>query len=217
MHDLPGVDPSIITHKMNVIPGSKSVKPKKRPIAPDRKMFVKDEVQKLLDVGTIKEIKYSHWLTNIVLAEQSNGEWRMYGQIKHPLSKRKLPTVSSRPDSRCHLLVQIPILPRCQKWVPPNLHRPRWCTKMAFTTGDAAYYYIHMPFRLKINDCTFQRLMNNVFADQLGCNVEAYVNDVIVKNMTFDDHLEDLKKTSQTIWRYNLRLSQKVFFLCENW
>lgn len=45
MNDLPSVYPSIFTHKVNVISGSKTVEKEKRAIASVRETFVKDEVQ----------------------------------------------------------------------------------------------------------------------------------------------------------------------------
>ena len=35
------------------------------------------EVQKLLDVGVIREVQYPEWLANVVMVPQKNGKWRM--------------------------------------------------------------------------------------------------------------------------------------------
>ena len=45
--DMPGIDPSIITHHLNVYPSSKPVQQKKRVFAPERDNAIKEEVQKL--------------------------------------------------------------------------------------------------------------------------------------------------------------------------
>ena len=42
--DMPGIDPATITHKLNVIEGSKPVKQKKRSMAPEKKKAVEEEV-----------------------------------------------------------------------------------------------------------------------------------------------------------------------------
>lgn len=65
--------------------------------------------------------------------------------------------------------------------------------KTTFTTSDIVYYYVRMSFDLKNVGVTFQRLMNEVFAPQVGRNLEAYISSTIVKSMTFEDHLKDLK------------------------
>jgi hypothetical protein len=35
----------------------------------------KDEVQRLLDAGFIREVKYSKWLANMVVVRKKNGMW----------------------------------------------------------------------------------------------------------------------------------------------
>ena len=42
--DMPGIDPSVITHRLNVCPSSKPVRQKKRVFAPERDNAIKDEV-----------------------------------------------------------------------------------------------------------------------------------------------------------------------------
>lgn len=69
---------------------------------------------------------------------------------------------------------------------------PNNTLKTAFTTGYAAYYYVWMSFGLKNTGATFQSLMNDVLAYQIGRNLEAYINDPIFGSMTFDKHLTDL-------------------------
>ena len=46
--DMPGIDPSVITHRLNVSPSFKLMRQKKRVIAPERDNAIKDEVQKLI-------------------------------------------------------------------------------------------------------------------------------------------------------------------------
>ena len=51
--DMPGIDPSVITHRLNVCPSFKPIRQKKRVFAPERGNAVKDEVQKLMVVKFI--------------------------------------------------------------------------------------------------------------------------------------------------------------------
>ena len=64
-----------------------------------------------------------------------------------------------------------------------------------------------MPFRLKNASTTYQRLMNKMFAQQIGRNVQVYVDDMLVKSQREEDHLEDLKETFNTLRSYNMRLN----------
>ena len=52
--DMGGIDPTVITHRLNVNPSFKPVKQKRRSFAPDRKKTINEEVGKLLQAGAIR-------------------------------------------------------------------------------------------------------------------------------------------------------------------
>ena len=64
-----------------------------------------------------------------------------------------------------------------------------------------------MPFGLKNAGATYQRLMNKMFTHQIGRNMQVYVNDMLVKSIREDDHLNDLQETFDTLWSYNMKLN----------
>ena len=64
-----------------------------------------------------------------------------------------------------------------------------------------------MPFGLKNVGATYQRLMNKMFAHQLGRNVQVYVDDMLVKSVCENDHLCDLQETFNTLRSYNMKLN----------
>lgn len=41
----------------------------------------------------------------------------------------------------------------------------------------------------------YQRLIDKVFKAQIGRNIEAYVDDLVIKNKTEEDMLQDISKT----------------------
>ena len=75
--DMPGIDPNVITHRLNVYPSSKPVRQKKRVFAPERDNDIKEEVQKLTTAQFIREVYYPDWLANVVMIKKANGKWRM--------------------------------------------------------------------------------------------------------------------------------------------
>ena len=75
--DMPGIDPQLITHRLNVDPGRTAVKQKKWSFAPERQEAIKQEVDKLLEAGFIEEIQFPEWLANPVMVKKANGSWRM--------------------------------------------------------------------------------------------------------------------------------------------
>ena len=70
--------------------------------------------------------------------------------------------------------------------------------KTSFVTSQGLFCYKVMPFGLKNVGATYQRLMNRMFAHQLGRNVQVYVDDMLVKSVRENDHLCDLQKTFNT-------------------
>ncbi|GKE24002.1 reverse transcriptase domain-containing protein [Tanacetum coccineum] len=51
----------------------------------------------------------------------------------------------------------------------------------AFFAGEGVCYYRKMPFGLKNVGATYQRLVDKVFNDQIGRNLEAYIDDMVIK------------------------------------
>ena len=72
-----GIDPSVITHRLNVHSSSKHVRQKKRAFAPERDNAIKEEVQKLTITKFIREVYYSDWIANVMMVKKENGKWRM--------------------------------------------------------------------------------------------------------------------------------------------
>ena len=56
--DMPGIDPSIIVHKLNVNLDSSPIRQKKRVFAQERDKAVAEEIRKLLEAGFIREVYY---------------------------------------------------------------------------------------------------------------------------------------------------------------
>lgn len=53
--------------------------------------------------------------------------------------------------------------------------------KTPFMSNHVNYYYNVMHFRLKNTNAAYQRLMDVVFSKYIGCNLEVYIDDMIVK------------------------------------
>ena len=75
--DMGGIDPTVITHRLNVSPSFKPVKQKRRSLAPERQKAINEEVGKLLQAGEIREVEYPEWLANVVQVKKANGKWRL--------------------------------------------------------------------------------------------------------------------------------------------
>ena len=71
--------------------------------------------------------------------------------------------------------------------------------KTAFITSQGLYCYNVMPFRLKNAGATYQRLVNKMFSNQIGRNMEMYIDDMLVKSKEELTHLNDLRETFATL------------------
>src|SRR6266511_338948 len=87
------------------------------------------------------------------------------------------------------------------------------CIKMSFITPFGAYCYIsYAVFCLKKKP-TYQRAMQRCLHNQLGHNVETYVDDVVIKSRVKEDLISDLSEmfTNLTRFRWKLNLEKCVF------
>ena len=70
-----------------------------------------------------------------------------------------------------------------------------------------------MPFRLKNAGATYQRLVNSIFEEVIGTIMEVYVDDMLVKSLTPEDHVTNLSIVFTIILRNGMRLNpQKCIF-----
>ncbi|XP_070036641.1 uncharacterized protein [Nicotiana tomentosiformis] len=72
-----GIPLEVAVHKLSLDPKFPMVRQKKRPIAEVRNKFVKEEVTRLLNIGSIQEVKYPKWLANVVVVPKENNKFRM--------------------------------------------------------------------------------------------------------------------------------------------
>lgn len=83
--------------------------------------------------------------------------------------------------------------------------------KVSFITSDDTYCYRVMSFGLKNTGATYQRLIDRVFREQKGKNVEVYVDDILIKSITADTMIIDIKGTFATLRRYGLKLNPEKY------
>nr|GFA35111.1 reverse transcriptase domain-containing protein [Tanacetum cinerariifolium] len=155
--DMTGVPRSMAEHRLNVREGCPPIRQKKRGQAPERTKAIQAEVEKLVEAGIIREVYYHDWLSNPVMVKKHDGSWRIY-PFKCFLDAYK----------GCH---QIQMAAADEE-------------KTAFHTGQGVYCYTKMPFGLKNAGATYQRLMDKAFENQMGRNIQVYVDDLVVKSHT---------------------------------
>jgi hypothetical protein len=79
--------------------------------------------------------------------------------------------------------------------------------KTAFITPFGIFCYTKMVFRFKNGGATYQMCIHIILEPQIGRNVEAYIDDVVVKSKKHGDLLDDLKETFNNLCKYKMMLN----------
>ena len=67
---MPGIDPLVMVHRLNVSSTFPSIRQKKRVFALERDRAIVEEVRKLQEANFIREVYYLDWLANVVMARK---------------------------------------------------------------------------------------------------------------------------------------------------
>jgi len=214
--DMPGIDPDLLSRRLAMDPQVKPVRQRRRKFNEERRQAIREETQKLLSAGHIKEVQYPEWLANVVLVKKSNGRWRMCVDFTDlnkacPKDSYPLPSIDALVDNAagCKLLS---FLDAFSGYNQIKMH-PMDEERTAFMTERSCYCYKVMPFGLKNAGATYQRLMDKVLAPMLGRNVQAYVDDMVVTSPEKNRNVADLEELFATIAKYKLKLNpEKCIF-----
>nr|GFA39834.1 reverse transcriptase domain-containing protein [Tanacetum cinerariifolium] len=185
--DMTGVPRSVAEHRHNVREGYPPVRQKKRGQAPERTKAIQAEVEKLVEAGIMREVYYHNWLSNPVMVKKHDGSWRMCVDFTNlntacPQDCYPLPEIDWKVESLCGYPF------KCFLDAYKGYHQIQMAAadeeKTAFHTGQRVYCYTKMPFSLKNAGATYQRLMDKAFENQMGRNIEVYVDDLVIKSHT---------------------------------
>ncbi|KAI3772663.1 hypothetical protein L6452_03853 [Arctium lappa] len=188
-----GIDPNIISHKLNVDPSFKPVKQKRQKFTLEWNKVINDEVDNLLKTVKFREVKYHNWLANVVVVQKKNGKWRVCIDFTDlnkacPKDPFPLPHIDALVDATArHELLTFMDAYSGYNQILMHIDDQE---KATFMTDRGIYCYKVMPFGLKNAGSTYQRLVNKMFKDQLGDTMEVYIDDMLVKSRQATDHVE---------------------------
>ncbi|GJT56585.1 reverse transcriptase domain-containing protein [Tanacetum coccineum] len=81
--------------------------------------------------------------------------------------------------------------------------------KTTFHTSQGVYCYTKMPFGIKNVGATYERLVNKAFDNQVGRNIEVYIDDLVIKSYMEAEMLRDIEETFRTLRKINMKLNPK--------
>ncbi len=203
-------------HSLHVRTDVKPVKQPLRRFAEDRRKAIGDEIARLLAAGFIMEVLHPDWLANPVLVEKKRDDpavaivWRMcidYTDLNKacPKDPFPLPRIDQVIDSTagCELLSFVDAYSGFHQ-IPLN---PADLIKTSFITPYGAYCYRVMTFGLRNAGATYQRCMQKCLHDQIGKNVQVYVDDIVIKTKEGHTLLDDLRETFENLRKFRLKLN----------
>ena len=79
--------------------------------------------------------------------------------------------------------------------------------KTTFMTMWGTFCYKVMPFGLNNAGTTYQRAMVTLFHDMMHKEIEVYVDDMIAKSQSEEDHVVNLKKLFERLRKFQLKLN----------
>ncbi|XP_022876946.1 uncharacterized protein LOC111395176 [Olea europaea var. sylvestris] len=188
VEDIPGIDLELAVHKLNISPRAKPIKQRKRQFAPERRVVIQEEVDKLVRAGFIRKVQYPDWLANVVLVKKASGKWRVcidFTNLNKVCPKDSYP------------------LPRIDNLVDTTSGH----TLYSFLDAFSVYHQILMAeedqektsFMADSAIYCYRRLINKVFTDLIGKNIEAYVDDMVVKSKKVEQHISNLEEVFITL------------------
>ncbi|RVW78015.1 Retrovirus-related Pol polyprotein from transposon 17.6 [Vitis vinifera] len=206
--DMSGLDPSIVQHRLPLLPHARPVKQKLRRLHPRWSLQVKEEIQKQLSVGFLSVVEYPEWLANVVPVPKKDSKVRVCVDFRDlnkasPKDDFPFPHIDMLVDSTAGH----PMLSFMDGFSGYSqiLMAPEDMEKTSFIIEWGTYCYRVMPFGLKNAGATYQRAATTLFHDMIHRDVEVYVDDMIVKSRDRSDHLAALERIRQ----FRLRLNPK--------
>jgi hypothetical protein len=207
---MPGVPRELAEQKLEVNKTARPIKQKLRQFAKDRKQAIEVEVCKLLAAGFIRECQHPVWLANPVLVPKKTGGLRMcidYTDLnKHyPKDPFPLPRIDQVVDSMAGSVL-LCFLDCYSGYYQIALHADDK-DKTTFITPHNIYFYKVMTFGLKNARGTYQKAIQKCLKSQIGKNVEAYVDDVVIKTTKEDKLITDLTETFANLRAFQWKLN----------
>ncbi|KAI5322547.1 hypothetical protein L3X38_031619 [Prunus dulcis] len=207
---MPGIAPEIISHKLSISPAYKPVRQKHRSYDAERYEAMRTEVDKLQTIGFIREAAYPVWLANSVMVRNATGGWRMcqdYTDLNKacPKDSFPLPQIDQLVDATAGH-EPLSFMDAYSGYNQIFMH-PSDSEHTAFITDNGLYCYNVMSFGLKNAGATYQRLVNRIFAKCIGSIMQVYVDDMLVKSRTAEEHLHNLSIMFGILKDYRMRLN----------
>ncbi|GJV51604.1 reverse transcriptase domain-containing protein [Tanacetum coccineum] len=193
VEDMMGIPRRIIEHSLNVNPSVEPVAQTRRVLASDRTQVVSKEVEEWVNAGIVHPVRYPTWISNPVLVKKSDGSWMMcidFKNINSACPKDYYPL--SDIDEKIESVVGFRY--KCFLDAYKGYHQ----VQMAQDDEEKTAFYMDQG-----------TLVDTALQSQIGRNLEAYVDDMVIKSNDEKILIEDIAVIFDNLWRINMKLNPK--------
>ncbi|GKD08685.1 reverse transcriptase domain-containing protein [Tanacetum coccineum] len=81
--------------------------------------------------------------------------------------------------------------------------------KTTFYAGERVFCYKKMPLCIKNAGATYQSLVDKVFSHQIGRNLKAYIDDIVIKSTSEKEMSKDIQEAFERFRSINMKLNPK--------
>jgi hypothetical protein len=211
--EMPGLDRSIVEHRLPIKPGHKPYKQPPQKIYKDEVLAdVKKEVERLIEANFIRPCRYAKWISNIVPVYKKNRKMRVGIDFR---DLNRATPVDGYPMPVADLLVDAAAGHKVISFMDGNAGYNQIfmvvedVAKTTFSCPEhiGLFEWIVMTFGLKNAGATYQRAMNYIFHELIGKIVEIYIDDVVIKSLDHESHLDDVRKTLECTRKHGLKMN----------
>ncbi|XP_015953779.1 uncharacterized protein LOC107478145 [Arachis duranensis] len=210
-HEMPGLDRSLVEHRLTLKPNARPVKQTPRRFAPEINVKIK-KIECLIKAKFIRTARYVEWVSNIVPVMKKNRKLRVcidFQDLNNATLRDEyfMPIVDMLIDSAAGnemLSFMDSYSGYNQIFIAEDD-----VAKTAFRCPGALgmYEWVVMPFGLKNAGATYQRAMNAIFHEFIGKFMEVYIDDVMVKLIPVSQHIDHLRKAFLTMRKKGLKMN----------
>jgi len=164
----------------------------------------------MVNVDILREVMFPTWIANHIMVKKANGLWWMsidYSDLNNACPKDCYPLLEI--DLKVQSLegFQLKCFLDAYKCYHQVQMKREDEVKTAFHTETGTFYYLEMSFGLKNAGATYQTLIDKVFNDQIGRNIDVYAEDMVVKCRNEEALLHDVEETFQMIAKAKMKLN----------
>lgn len=210
--DLKTYDTNIIQHTIPIKSNQKPFLQKLRRINPKLLPSIEKEVNRLYKSGIIVPIRFSDWISNLVLVRKKTGEIRLCIDLRN---LNKVSLKENYPLPKMDRILQrvvgasrISLLDGYSGYNQILVHEDDR-DKTVFTTPWGMFHYAKMLFGLKNAGATFQRAMDMDFTNEKDVFLVVYLDDLTLVSNSDEEHLYHLKVVFQKCRKYGISLNPK--------